>query len=101
MEDAEIVELLLDGTRDARKLLEVVGGAARTREALEAGRLLRRRRNFLLGRMGRCADIDAGVTLRTRDSVDRGARDEVTVERDGAAGVVVARHHIGDTLRVR
>jgi hypothetical protein len=39
VEDAEIVELLLDRPRDARKLLEVVCGAAGTGEPLESGRL--------------------------------------------------------------
>ena len=42
VEDAEVVELLLDRAGDARKLLEIVGGAPRSREPLEAGRLRRR-----------------------------------------------------------
>src|SRR5450432_2087944 len=41
MEDAEIVQLLLDRPRHAGELLEVVGGAARPRQTLEA-RWLRR-----------------------------------------------------------
>src|ERR1700742_2983399 len=44
MEDAEVVELLLDRTRHAGELLEVVGGAARTGQALEARRLGGRRK---------------------------------------------------------
>src|SRR6476620_465351 len=39
MEDAEVVELLLDRARHARELLQVVGGAARTGQTLEAGGL--------------------------------------------------------------
>src|SRR3954468_10742608 len=69
VEDAEVVELLLDRTRDAGELLEVVGGAARTSKALEAGRL-RSRRNFLAGRLSGGADVDAMIALRARDAVD-------------------------------
>src|SRR3954452_16198726 len=47
VEDAEVVELLLDRTRHAGELLEVVGGTARAGQALETGRL-RCGRNFLL-----------------------------------------------------
>src|SRR5436190_23562934 len=46
VEDAEIVELLLDRTRHAGELLEIVGGATRTCQTLEAGRL-RSGRDFL------------------------------------------------------
>src|SRR3979411_2827585 len=46
MEDTEIVEIFLDRTGQASKLFGIVGGAARTRQTLEAGRLWRRR-NFL------------------------------------------------------
>src|ERR1700688_4047662 len=46
VEDAEIVELLLDRTRYAGELLEVVGSAARASQTLEAG-WLRGGRNFL------------------------------------------------------
>src|ERR1700744_5167959 len=42
VENAEVVELLLDRTRNAGQLLEVVGGTARTGEALEPA--CRRRR---------------------------------------------------------
>src|SRR6186713_2069356 len=50
VEDAEIVELLLDRTGHAGELLEVVGCTARTGKTLEAGRL-RRRRDFLADRL--------------------------------------------------
>src|ERR1700738_394778 len=46
VEDAEVVELLLDRTGHAGELLEVVGAAARPCKTLEA-RGLRRRRDFL------------------------------------------------------
>jgi len=62
VEDAEVVELLLDRTRYAGELLEVVGGATRTGQTLEAGRL-GCCRNFLAGRLSGGADVDAVVTL--------------------------------------
>src|SRR5215218_2818139 len=49
LEDAEVVELLLDRTRYAGELLEVVGGATRTSQTLEAGGL-RSGRDFLARR---------------------------------------------------
>ena len=59
MEDAEVVELLLDRAGHAGELLEVVGGTARPGKSLEARRL-RRLRNFLADGMGGRADIDPG-----------------------------------------
>src|SRR4051812_2036566 len=99
MEDAEIVELLLDRAGHAGELLEVVGSTSRAGEALEA-RGLRSRRDVLAHRMRRGADIDAGFALRTRNAVDDGARHEVAIQRDRPAGVVIARHHISDALGV-
>ena len=92
MEDAEIVELLLDRRRNAGQLLEIVGNAARTRRAARS-RVGERRRvgsvsdDRLLGG----ADVDARLALRARNAVDRRLRDEIAVERDRAAGVVIAR----------
>src|SRR6185503_768726 len=83
VEDAEVVELLLDRTRHAGELLEVVGGAARTGKTLEAGRL-GSRRNFLAGWLDRSTDVDAVVALGTRDAVDGGAGHQVAIQRDGA-----------------
>src|SRR3977135_3241699 len=54
VEDAEIVELLLDRAGHAGELLEVVGRSARAGKTLEADRL-RRRRDFLAGRTCRSA----------------------------------------------
>src|SRR6202165_231064 len=99
MEDAEIVELLLDRAGHAGELLEIVGGAARPGKTLEAGGL-RRHRNFLADRLYRGADIDSGFALRARNAVDGRARDQIAIQRDGAAGVVIARHHIGDALGI-
>src|SRR5205823_1095809 len=99
VEDAEVVELLLDRTRHAGELLEVVGGAARPGQALEAGRL-GSCRNFLAGRLDRGADVDAVVALGARDTVDGGTGNQVAIQRNGAAGVVIARHHKGDALGV-
>src|SRR5207248_11313579 len=100
VEDTEVVELLLDRTGNAGKLLEVVGGAARTRQTLEA-RGFRRGRDFLGRRLDGGADIDAGIALRPRNAVDRRAGDQVAIQRNGTAGVVVAGHDIGDALGIR
>src|SRR4051812_19565060 len=80
MEDAEVIELLLDRAGHAGELLEVVGGAARAGQALEAGRGRSRRRDFLADdrrRLG--ADVDPGIALRARDAVDGGTRDQVAI----------------------
>src|SRR4051794_41652143 len=65
MEDAEIVELLLDRAGHAGELLEVVGSTSRAGEALEAGRL-RRRGNFLAHRMRRGADLVCRLLLEKK-----------------------------------
>src|SRR5215471_16909523 len=83
VEDAEIVELLLDRTRHARELLEVVGSAAGTGKALEGARL-RSGRNLFGDRLRRSTDVDAGIALATRNAVDRRARNQIAIERDGA-----------------
>src|SRR6202000_2739868 len=100
VEDAEIVELLLDRAGHSGELLEIVRGTARPGKALEAGRSLWR--GFLRGdRTGRGPDIDSGIALSARNAVDRGTRHQIAVKRDRTAGVVIARHNIGDTLRIR
>src|SRR3979411_1439089 len=100
MEDAEVVELLLDRAGYAGELLEIVGGAARPGQTLERRRL-RRHRDFFADGMRRRADIDPGFALRARDAVDHGAGHQIAVQRDGAAGVVIAGHDISDALGVR
>ena len=90
MEDAEVVELLLDRGRHAGELLEIVGDAARTGQRLEAETLFLRLRQILDDRLLGGAEIDARGALRARDAVDRGTRDQIAIERDGAAGVVIA-----------
>ena len=57
-------------------------------------------RNFLADRLGGGADVDAGVALGARDAVDGGAGHQVAIQRNGAAGVVIARHHEGDALGI-
>src|SRR5690349_2168747 len=99
VEDAEVVELLLDRTRHAGELLEVVGGAARTCQTLEA-LLMRRSGDFLAGRVGGRTDIDAGIALRAGNAVDCRAGDQIAIQRNGAAGIVIARHDIGDALGI-
>src|SRR5580692_11259614 len=100
VENAEIVELLLNGAGHAGELLEIVGRTARTRQTLEAGSLRRGGRSLLVNRTGRGTDVDASIALRPRNAVNRSARHQVAIQRDRAAGVVVAGHDIGDALRV-
>src|ERR1700730_13615722 len=63
VEDAEVVELLLDRAGHAGELLEGVGSPPCHGQALEADRL-RRGRNFLPNWMGGGADIHARIALR-------------------------------------
>ena len=114
MEDAVLVELLDDLRADAGQLGEIVGRAARRGEQFEPvgrGRASARRRFRLAGGGGRLgqdlrdrrfgrAEVDARRALAARDAVDRRARDEVAVERDGAARVVVGRDRIGDAVGI-
>src|SRR4029077_15986146 len=71
VEHAEIVQLFLDRAAQTAHVLQAVGDAAGAGQRLEAGRrllgwqLLDHRRNG-------SADIDAEITLRARDAVDRG-----------------------------
>src|ERR1700744_1663474 len=60
VEDAEVVELLLDCTRHAGQLLEVVGGAAGTGEALEPA-CRRRGRDFFGDGLRGSTDVDARI----------------------------------------
>src|SRR5215471_17345650 len=62
MEDAEIVELLLDRGRDVMELFEIIGDAARTGENLVA-RPFSRWRQFIRNRFGRRPGIDAHFAL--------------------------------------
>src|SRR5207248_7811851 len=95
VEDTEVVELLLDRTGNAGKLLEVVGGAARTCQTLEA-RGFRRGRDFLARRLDGGADIDAGVALCPRNAIDCRAGDQVAIQRNGATARAPAGHDRGD-----
>src|SRR5262245_31939114 len=99
VEDAKIVELLLDRGRDMPELLEVVGNSAWPGEHLVAG-VISGGGQLLHDRLGGGADVDAHVALRARNAVDGGARDQVAVERDGAAGVIVTRNDERDAIRV-
>ena len=99
VEDAEIVELLLDRAGHAGELFEIVGSPPRPGQTLEARRL-RRYLNFFADRMSGSADVDAGIALRARNAIDDGTRHQVAVQRNGAAGVVIARHHKGDALGI-
>src|SRR3954467_2511314 len=84
MEDADVVEMLLDRRRHAGELLEIVGDAARTGQRLEAETLLRSLRKILDDRLFGGADVDPHAALGAGDAVDRGARDQVAIERNRA-----------------
>src|ERR1700688_840572 len=98
MEDAEVVEHLLDGRRYARELLEVVGDPARAGQRLETAgdRLRHLLDDRLLGR----TEIGAELALRPRDAVDRRLGDEIAIERDRPRRIVVAGHRKIDAIRV-
>ena len=83
--------------RDAGDALQVVGLAARRLDAVEHGRLA----GSALGRrrLGG-ADVDAGRGLAALQAVERRARHEIAVERDRAAGVVVARDREVDAVGI-
>src|SRR5260370_627082 len=91
VEDAKIVEFLLDRGRDMPELLEVVGNSAWPGEHLVAG-VISGGGQLLHDRLSGRADVDAHVALRARNAIDGGTRDQVAVERDGATGVIIARN---------
>src|SRR5579871_786812 len=97
MENAEVVELLLDGAGHSGELLEIVGRTTRTRQALETRSLLRERQ-FLARGMGGGSDVDPHLALGAGNAVDRRTRDEVAIKRNGAASIVVTGHDVGDAL---
>src|SRR5690606_673414 len=101
VEDAGLVQGLLELRTDARDLRQIVGSAARSVEQLEGlARLLGLSRQVLDERSLGGADVDAEVALAARDAVDRRAGDEVAVERDGTTRVIVGRHRIGDAVGI-
>src|SRR5262245_40963525 len=67
VEDAEIVEFLLDRGRDMPKLLEVVGNSAWPGEHLVAG-VINGRGQLLHHRLSSRADVDAHVALCARNA---------------------------------
>ncbi len=95
--DAEIVEALLQLRADAGDALEVVGFAARRIDAFEGHE---GGRDLLDGRGLGGSNVDAGRGLATLDAVEGGARDEIAIERDGAAGVVIAGYGVVDAVRI-
>src|SRR3954469_14376061 len=99
VEDAEIVELLLDRGRDMPELLEVVGNSAWPGEHLVAG-VIGGGRQLLHDRLSGRTDVDAHVALRARNAIDGGTRDQVAVERDGATGIVITGNDERDAIRV-
>src|SRR5437016_11365348 len=79
MEDAEVVELLLDRAGHSGELLEIVCGAARPRKTLEAGGR-RRHRSFLAGRLYGGTDVDSGFALRARNAINGRAGDQIAIQ---------------------
>src|SRR5690606_8179054 len=86
MENASIVQPLLELRRNAADQLEVVGLATRRLDALEGCRQLFGRRRLGL------AEVHAGRSLGTLDAVDGRARGQIAVERHRATRIVVARN---------
>src|SRR5919197_1863855 len=99
VEDPEIVEPLLDGGRDMVKLREIVGDAARAGQHLVAGPVGGRGQLFH-DRFGRGARVDPEFALRARYAVDGRFRREIAIERNGATGVIIAGHDVGDAVGV-
>src|SRR6266566_2730939 len=101
MKDAEIVKLFLDCRRYAGQLLEVVGDAARAGQLFESEISDRwRGRHAFDHRLLSGASIDAHFALCARNTVDRRLGDQIAIERDGAAGVVIAWHDVSDADRI-
>src|SRR5208282_516062 len=93
-------ELLLNRRRYAGKFLEIVGDPARPRQRLKT-KLVGLGRQFLGDdRLGLRAYIHAVRALRPRNAIDRGLSNKIAIQRDGAAGVVVAGDDIGDAVRI-
>ncbi len=99
VEDAEVVELLLDRGRHTGELLEIVGHATRTGKCLEP-KTLSLRRHRLGDRLSGRANVDARVALGTGNTIDRSLGYEIAIKRDGTAGVVIARDDIGYANRI-
>ena len=104
------VELLDDLRADAGKFGQIVGGATRGGQELELFG-----QDFGLGRRGlrfdglrqrfgdrrhSLAEIDPLRALAPRNTVDRRARNEIAIELDGAAGVVVGRDRKANAVRI-
>src|SRR5262249_5113383 len=82
VENAEVIELLLDCRRDAMQLLEVIRNAAGARQTLEPEPTISLlRRNVLDYRRFSRADVDPHFALRARDPIDRGFGDQVAIQR--------------------
>src|ERR1700728_5177947 len=104
------VELLDDLRADAGELSQIVRRAAGGRQkfkVIDRGLELWRRsfgldclrQRFGDRRLG-FAEIRPLRALATRNAVDRRASDEVAIELDGAARVVVGRDRKGDAVRI-
>ena len=88
------------------QLGEIVRRATRGGEQLEGlRRLFGVRRSGgggqLFGdRLFRSAEVDARSALTARNAVDGGAGDQIAIERDGAAGVVIGRNRESDAVGI-
>ena len=104
------VELLDDLRADAGQLGQIVRGAARRGQELEvlSQRFRLGRRGLQFGRLRQrfgdrrlsFAEINPLRALAPRNAVDRRASDEIAIELDGAAGVVVGRDWKSNAVRI-
>src|SRR5690606_20144903 len=94
MENAQVIEPLLELGGDVVNPLEIVGLAPRRLDTLED------KRQLLLRRSDGLAAVDAGSRLGPLDAVDGRPRRKIAVERDGTAGVVVAGDREVNAIRI-
>ena len=94
VEDAGVVEAQFELAVDAGDALEVVSFTAGGFDAFELAW------HRFHAWVGHGTDVDAGVGLAAGEAVKRGLGDEVAVQRDGAARVVVAWDREVDAVRV-
>src|SRR5262245_44199964 len=102
MKYAEVVKLLFNRRRNTWQLFEVVSNPARPGQLLEPKIADGRGSRDLLYDDGLfcSADINAHFALGPRNSVDRRLRNEIAVERDSSARIVVAGHNVSNAGRI-
>ena len=99
MEHADAIQLLFQTRIDPRDQLEVIGFAAWCLDAFELGGG-RDLGEFLELWSFSSANVDACGTLAAANTVDCGPRDQITIQGDCTARVVVARDRIIDAVGI-